>query len=181
MITVIHITGASGSGTTTLGKAICNKFGYTHLDTDDYFWYPTEPAYSKKRPVVERQRLLYEDITTLDKCVISGSFCGWGDMFISMLDLVIYLWVPTDIRIKRLKERETKQFGEAIAPGGKMHEIHQNFIEYAREYEEGGWKMRSKLTHNIWLQKLDCPVLKIEGPVSVAESLNRFKDILEKK
>lgn len=34
---VIHIYGASGSGTTTLGKKLCEKLGYTLMDTDSYF------------------------------------------------------------------------------------------------------------------------------------------------
>ncbi len=34
----IHIFGASGSGTSTLGAALSNELSYTHLDTDDYFW-----------------------------------------------------------------------------------------------------------------------------------------------
>lgn len=37
MINVIHIFGASGSGTTTLGDAIDETLGYKHLDVDDYF------------------------------------------------------------------------------------------------------------------------------------------------
>ena len=41
MKNVIHIFGASGSGTTTLGKKICEELGYTQMDTDDYFWMPT--------------------------------------------------------------------------------------------------------------------------------------------
>lgn len=32
---VIHIYGASGSGTTTLGKRICEELGFTQMDTDD--------------------------------------------------------------------------------------------------------------------------------------------------
>lgn len=62
MINIIHILGASGSGTTTLGRAIQQTFGHTHLDTDDYFWVPTDPPYIEKRIPHERQRLLKHDI-----------------------------------------------------------------------------------------------------------------------
>jgi adenylate kinase family enzyme len=59
---VIHILGASGSGTTTLGKAICERYGYTHLDTDDFFWLPTDPKFTMKREPSERRRLLSKAI-----------------------------------------------------------------------------------------------------------------------
>jgi hypothetical protein len=41
----IHIFGASGSGTTTLGAAIADRYGYAHLDVDQYFWMPTDPPF----------------------------------------------------------------------------------------------------------------------------------------
>ena len=36
----ISIIGASGSGKTSLGKALSNKFGYPMLDVDDIYWLP---------------------------------------------------------------------------------------------------------------------------------------------
>src|SRR5829696_7380488 len=54
----VHITGASGSGTTTLGHALAARFGWRHLDTDDHFWLPTDPPFQQQRPVPERLALL---------------------------------------------------------------------------------------------------------------------------
>ena len=34
---VIHIYGASGSGTSAIGRYISEKLGYFFMDTDDYF------------------------------------------------------------------------------------------------------------------------------------------------
>ncbi|WP_051403467.1 hypothetical protein [Schnuerera ultunensis] len=79
MINIIHIFGASGSGITTLARAIDEAFGYTHLDTDDYFGTPTDPPYMTKRTPYERQELLKADIAKNEKCVISGSLCGRND------------------------------------------------------------------------------------------------------
>jgi len=45
---VIHIYGASGSGTSTLGIFISEQLGYTFMDTDDYFWIPTNLSTQKK-------------------------------------------------------------------------------------------------------------------------------------
>lgn len=39
---VIHIFGASGSGTLTIGQYICKKCGYYFMDTDNYFWELTD-------------------------------------------------------------------------------------------------------------------------------------------
>jgi len=45
MKNVIHIYGASGSGTSTLGRKISEESGYKFLDTDDYLWLPTNWGY----------------------------------------------------------------------------------------------------------------------------------------
>ena len=45
----ILITGAAGSGTTTLGRALAAKLGCAHEDTDTYYWVPTDPPYTTIR------------------------------------------------------------------------------------------------------------------------------------
>jgi adenylate kinase family enzyme len=57
----IHILGASGSGTTTLGRAMAERLNYTHFDTDAYFWLPTDPPTTEKREITLRQQLLMGD------------------------------------------------------------------------------------------------------------------------
>lgn len=175
----IHILGASGSGTTTLGKAISNKFHFQHFDTDDYFWLPTDPPYQKKRPKEKRQELLYKDLKKAPDWILSGSLIGWGDIFIPHFDLVIYLWVPGEIRIKRLDRRQQDQFGEQVLPGGKMYKTHIEFLEWASKYDTGGPDMRSKKSHQLWLSKLTCPVLRIEGNYKVEDSLRMVTEKLD--
>ena len=55
----IHIFGASGSGTTTLAKALTKELCSTHLDTDDYFW---EIKYTNIRELGDRIGLLKRDL-----------------------------------------------------------------------------------------------------------------------
>jgi adenylate kinase family enzyme len=98
MIHRIHILGASGSGTTTLGRALAERLQCPHFDTDDYFWLPTDPPYTQQRERTERQQLLMDDITAHDAWVVSGSLCGWGDVAISLFELVVFLSIPHDIR-----------------------------------------------------------------------------------
>ena len=44
----IHILGASGVGTSTLGVALSKHLPHTHLDTDDYYW--TDKFTKKRNP-----------------------------------------------------------------------------------------------------------------------------------
>jgi len=170
---VVHILGASGSGTTTLGKALFEQFGYTLLDADDYFWLPTDPKYTTPRKVEDRQMLLSEAIAEAGKCVISGSLCGWGDIFISLFERVILVETPVRVRMERLKKREYEHFGERILPGGDMYEKHLEFLAWAARYDTAGTEQRSRALHDEWLRKVTCPVVCVEGTLPVEEMLRQ--------
>lgn len=168
----IHILGASGSGTTTLAKALSGEFGYTQFDSDDYLWLPTKPPFTAKRPLGERVDLLKNDIKKANKWILSGSNCGWGDFLMDSYDLVIFLYVPVGTRMKRLEQREIQRYSiERISPGGDMYGSHKVFIEWAAAYETGGMEMRSLALHNEWLKQLKCPVIRIEGEQTTEERI----------
>ena len=50
----IHVTGASGAGVTSLGRALADALALPHHDTDDYLWKPTTPPYRELRDAAER-------------------------------------------------------------------------------------------------------------------------------
>lgn len=172
MIKRIHILGASASGTSTLAEALSNRTGYCYFDTDDYYWIPTVVPFTQKRNIGERQELLKKDLENTSEWILSGSLCGWGDIFIPYFELVVYLSLPKEVRIIRLIEREIQRYGTDIEPNGKRYKLHTDFVEWASKYDEAGTYMRSKALHDIWLSKLPCPVLKIEGDKTVEERLN---------
>jgi adenylate kinase family enzyme len=179
MVDHIHILGASGSGTSTLGDALARSFGYIHLDTDDYFWEPTEPPFQQTRERQQRQALLGAALDAHPRWVLSGSLCGWGDIFIPRFDLVIFLCVPQEIRMARLKAREQRRFGKAaLAPGGGMHAAHMSFLNWAAAYDEGGDDMRSRRRHEQWLASLPCPCIRLEGLLTVEEQVTRLEKVL---
>ena len=167
---VIHIYGASGSGTSTLGKYICEKSGYFFMDTDDYFWEPTNPPYTVKRCLFSRIKLMREDIERHDNVVISGSLVDWGDELIPLFTLAIRVETDTDIRLQRLNRREREKFGSRIDFGGDMYENHLEFIKWAASYDHGGMDMRSKAKHDDWQKKLICPLLFVDGNMPVSEN-----------
>ncbi len=178
----VHITGASGSGTTTLGVALSARLGISHFDTDDYYWMPTDPGYVEPRPMPERLARLADDLDTEPGWVLSGSMCGWGDPIISRLDLVVFLYVDTGVRMARLREREHREYGqEALAPGGRMHGNHVAFLHYAASYDYGDLQMRSLTRHDAWLADLSCPVLRFEGDVRTEEQVADVLSALEEQ
>jgi len=173
----VHILGASGSGTTTLASSLAERWSSMHLDTDDYYWEPTDPPYQSPRPSEQRQALLVRDARAHASWVLSGSLCGWGDVLISRFELVVFLWVPTEVRIARLRKRELEKFGaDALAPGGRMHENHREFLEWAASYDEGDMRMRSMARHQGWLSRLPCPVVRCEGELPLADQIQRVLD-----
>lgn len=160
----IHVTGASGAGTTTLGGALAGRLGVDHFDVDDYYWLSSDPPYQKSRDVPERLGLLQTLLTPADSWVLSGALEDWGDPLIPLFDLVIFVQVPTEIRLLRLRSRELQRFGEeAISPGGTMFERYRDFIHWAQSYETADEQRRSRKRHEDWLSGLSCKVLRLSG------------------
>jgi adenylate kinase family enzyme len=171
MIHRIHILGASGSGTTTLGRALAERLQYPHFDTDDYFWVATDPPYTQQRERTERIQLLMDDLMAQKQWVLSGSLCGWGDVAIPLFELVVFLLIPQDTRMARLRRREQARFGKRILPGGDMYESSQAFLAWAASYDAGGLDIRSRQLHEEWLGTLPCPIVCFEGEYSIEEQL----------
>ncbi len=174
----IHILGASGSGTTTLAEALSDNLGYRHFDTDGYFWERTNPPFQHVRDIGERQSMLKLDLERHSDWVLSGSLCGWGDLLIPHFDLVIFLWIPPEVRLQRLHVREEERYGNRISPEGDLYKTHKEFIEWASSYDDGDMNMRSLLRHNDWLRDLECPVLRLEGTLELDEKIERIKTVL---
>ena len=157
----IHITGASGSGTTTLGRALADERGALHLDADNYYWLPTVPPFKEKRELIDRHDKLRVDIFSELEVVLSGSIMGWGREIEDSFDLIIFLYVPAEIRIDRLRKRELQRYGTADPA----------FLKWAQEYDEGPSEGRSLKKHEAWLSNRSCPVLRLIGSLSTKEQL----------
>ena len=180
MKNIIHIFGASGSGTTTLGKKICDELGYYHMDTDNYYWLPVEPQYSQKRPISHRIELMMSDIEAHDNVVISGSLADWGDIFIPYFTLAVRIQIDPAVRIARLVEREKERYGDRIKPGGDRYEMHLEFVQWAKSYDTGDVNIRSKAKHDEWQELLQCPLLHLDGCDTLDDKFARVKKALEK-
>jgi adenylate kinase family enzyme len=160
----IHIVGASGAGVTTLGRALAEALGAPHHDTDDYYWLPTAPPYRDKRDVADRLRLMREIFLDRSDWVLSGSLDDWGGAVVPLFDLVVFVRVPTAVRLQRLRAREVLRFGHAAtSPGGWRHQETEAFIAWASHYDDGTREGRKLSRHLKWLDTLACRVLHVDG------------------
>jgi adenylate kinase family enzyme len=171
----VHVVGASGSGTTTLGRALAGRLACPHLDTDDVFWRPSDPPFQHVRERTARQAMLGAALARTRDWVLSGSLCGWGDVFIPRFELVIFLWLPAPVRLERLRARERARYGAAIDPGAPLHGRYEQFMAWAAGYDEAlDVPERCRRLHEEWLAALPCPVLRLEDTASVEERLARI-------
>jgi adenylate kinase family enzyme len=176
----IHVMGASGSGVTTLGRALADALALPHHDSDDYFWLPTTPPYRQQRDIAARLRLMDEMFLPRADWVLSGSLAGWGDPIIPKLDLVVFLRTSREIRLKRLRAREAAHFGaDVVAPGGWRHQETEAFIEWASHYEDGDREGRNLEKHLAWLERVPCPVLRLDGSRPLPELVSEVRRAVE--
>lgn len=175
--TRVHVTGAAGTGTTSLGAALAPALGVQHLDTDRFYWRPTDPPYTDKFPAAERLAAMRAACGS-GGWVISGSLDGWGDPLIEMADLIVFLRAPAEVRLERLRRRETQRFGDRIAPGGDMEHLHASFLVWSAQYDDAGFTGRSRLRHETWLAQQPAPVLRLDATEPVEALVRRVLSAL---
>ncbi|KSU64234.1 hypothetical protein [Arthrobacter sp. NIO-1057] len=161
----LYILGASGSGTTTLGRAIADAWSVPHADSDDYFWMPTNPPYTQQRPAARRVELMLEIFAKRPAWVLSGGINGWGERILQRCDAVVFLSLDAPQRLQRIKRREAvRRVGEEVDT-----EAFGEFLAWASHYDDPDFQGRSRVRHDAWLNTLELPVLRLDSSRSVQE------------
>lgn len=160
--------GASGSGTTTLGRALAGYWSVPHADADDYFWVPTVPPYLEKRPENARRALMREVFVPREGWVLSGSMMGWGESIVAECDALVFLTLDSRERLRRLEAREVNRRAGQDFDKAAWSE----FLNWAKGYDDPAFDGRSRAAHEAWLDQLDLPVLRLDSEMSVAELLD---------
>lgn len=155
----VHIMGASGSGTTTLARALAGYWSVPHADVDDYFWRPSDPPFVESRAVAERLALMREVFVPRDGWVLSGSMLGWGDSIVAECDAVVFLVLDPAERLRRLSEREVRR----RAGRDYDEDAWTQFLQWARGYDDPSFPGRSRAAHEAWLPALGKPVLRLDS------------------
>jgi hypothetical protein len=141
----IHILGGRGSGAALLGLALAEELHTTVLDTDNFFWCPTRPAFQIRRSPHSRRVQLLDALRHNPRVIVCGSVAGWGQAVESVFDLVIALVPPRPI------------FGPMI-----------------RRHRSGALRPdnRGQRRHDHWVTRCICPVVQLESSLGIADRVD---------
>lgn len=174
----LHVFGAAGSGVTTLGEALSKKMGIPYFDSDDYFWLKTNPPFTQRLKPTDRNQLLLKDLKQTESWILGGSIINWGELLFPNFDLVVFLYLPKEIRMDRVRTREWERYGEVIFRDPKRQAQYQKFIDWAADYDDAtGIAGRTLKAHQLWLKEITAPVLEIIGDLRVED---RVKLVIDK-
>jgi adenylate kinase family enzyme len=165
----LHILGASGSGTTTLGAALATRLGQPHVDADALFWMPTDPPFTTRRPPDERYDLLLRLLPVTGQWVFSGSALTWAVSLERVYDLIVFLQLDPSTRMARLRQRQIARYGARLDADGDMAAANVEFFRWAEAYDSAGPEQRSLALHEEWLAAQTAPVLRLDSAVPIED------------
>jgi hypothetical protein len=142
-----------------LARAVADAWGVPHADSDDYFWLPTDPPYTRKRPVDERLTLMEQVFLPREAWVLSGWMLGWGEPVIARCEAVVFLTLDPAERLRRLDARERVRHSGVQVD----EEAFERFLTWARGYEDPEFHSLNRRRHEEWLATLSCPVLRLDS------------------
>lgn len=96
---------------------------------------------------------------------------NWGEDIISAIDIVFILKVPTNERVKRVKQREEIRFGSRVMVGGDMYEQQKEFRCIIAE-------KNSHLVEES-ANRMSCRRVYLDGTKSIDENVSIVLRILE--
>ncbi len=186
MIQGIAVFGLNGGGKSTLTHALAKQIGYFEMDVEDYYFpqqresrkwalenrsviendQSDELPFSNPRTKSEVQTAILENIKIHPRFIISGVTMNWCDEILSSIDIAFWVQTPLEERLKRIQAREEKRFGARVLDGGDMYEQQMEFREMV--------KNRNLNEVEECAMKLGCPVIVIDGTLSVIHNLENI-------
>ena len=170
----IVICGLNGSGKTTLGKKLAQRINYIHKDIEDYYFNNNiDYKYAKPRSRDDVSKELEKDFNNYENIIFTSCKGDYGDLS-NLYDLAILILLDRDTRLKRVKKRSYKQFGDRVFENGDLYEKEMKFWDMIYNKDE------SVVTD--WFNSLECQKIEIDGKKNIEENittiLDKFKDFI---
>ena len=153
----IIVFGANGSGKTTLARELARIPNFKHMDIEDYYFKKSEIPYTVSRSHEECAALMLADIEKYGSFVISAVNGDFGDRITKFYELAVYISVPHEIRMERVKQRDREKYRDRVCEGGDMYEQQLEFYDFVAN--------RNLSRIDEWAETLTCPVIRVDGMV----------------
>lgn len=161
----IMVCGLNGTGKSTLGKALAEKLHFHFTDNEDLYFSKSDPdyVYASPRTKEEVRPLLLQEIKAHENFVFASVKGDYEDDVYSFFQYVVFIYVPRDIRLQRVKNRSFQKFGNRMLPGGDLFEQEEKFFRLVSSRPEN--------TVEEWIKALRCPVIRIDGTKPVEDNI----------
>ena len=170
----IIVCGLNGVGKSTLGKALSQRLGCHFIDIEDLYFPKTDSGYmyAAARSRDEVEELLMTEISANKNFVFAAIKCGY-EKAIPFFKYAVLIEAPRELRLRRVKERSFRKFGERMLPGGDLYEREQAFFDLISS--------RAENTVKEWLKSFGGQVICIDGTKPINENINLITEILTGK
>lgn len=164
----IIICGGNGAGKSTLGKSLAEALGYPFMDIEDYYFPKTEEnyLYAVTRTKDEVSRLLLEDMRKHEHFILASVKGDYGAEVESLFTCAVFLHVPKEIRMQRVKVRSFQKFGSRMLSGGDLYEKEKAFLEMVEK--------RPETMAEDWLGATLIPVIRLDGTKPVTYNIEEI-------
>ena len=162
----ILLCGLNGAGKSTIGRILVERMSWQFIDNEDLY-FPKENAsylFSNPRSKEEVIHLLEEKIEEDDRFVFAAVKGDYGEKLLKKLDYVVLIEVPKETRMERVKMRSVQKFGDRIQEKGDLADKENAWFSVVNSRPE------NFVTE--WLERVPCPVIRIDGTAPVEENVN---------
>lgn len=162
----IVVCGLNGCGKSTLGRALAEALGFHYIDIEDLYFTRTsaKEPYTNPRSHAEVEELLMSEVKKHEAFVLAAVKGDYGKETQQFYDYAVLIEVPKEIRMQRVQNRSFQKFGNRMLEGGDLHQAEEQFFEMVGSRTEAYVEM--------WVQSLQCPVIRVDGTWPIEENVH---------
>ena len=170
----IIICGMNGSGKSTLGRALAERLGWPFIDNENLYFPKADPVhpYAVERTQAEVEHLLLEEVRRDERFVFAAVRGNYGEAVLPYYRAAVLVEAPREIRLERVKARSFAKFGARMLPGGDLYESEKRLYNLIAARPED--------CATRWLDRIDIPVLRVDGTKPVGENVALLTDWLRR-
>ncbi len=139
-----------------------------------FFFPKTDPHYifANPRSREEVVNILLDTVKKNKNFVFSAVRGDYGNDIIPFYHYAVFIDVPQEIRLKRIRNRSFQKFGNRMLPGGDLYEREEAFFDMV--------SARTEYYVEEWIQTLRCPILRVDGTKTIKDNVALIVEQLQR-